>query len=99
MIKKFRISYNKIITYIILLILSAVILMPVIFMICGSLMGKSEILNSFGNLITDNKSVNGKFHIIPEQVTLIGYADVFFQCGICRSSDRRQLLRDVRQHG
>ncbi len=77
MIKKFRISYNKIITYIILLILSAVILMPVIFMICGSLMGKSEILNSFGNLITDNKSVNGKFHIIPEQVTLIGYADVF----------------------
>lgn len=77
MIKKFRIPYNKIITYIILIILSIVILMPVIFMICGSLMGKSEILNSFGNLITSNNTVKGKFHIIPDQVTLIGFADVF----------------------
>ena len=76
MIKKFRFSYSKIISYIILSLLSVVVLMPVVFMICGSLMGKSEILNSFGNLIT-NDNTDSNFHIIPNQITLMGYADVF----------------------
>ena len=76
MVKKFRFSYGKIISYIILSLLSVVVLMPVVFMICGSLMGKSEILNSFGNLIT-NDNTDSNFHIIPNQITLMGYADVF----------------------
>ena len=76
MVKRFRVSYGKIISYIILSLLSVVVLMPVVFMICGSLMGKSEILNSFGNLIT-NDNTDSNFHIIPNQITLMGYADVF----------------------
>ena len=76
MVKRFRFSYGKIISYIILSLLSVVVLMPVVFMICGSLMGKSEILNSFGNLIT-NDNTDSNFHIIPNQITLMGYADVF----------------------
>ena len=63
MVKRFRFSYGKIISYIILSLLSVVVLMPVVFMICGSLMGKSEILNSFGNLIT-NDNTDSNFHII-----------------------------------
>ena len=75
MVKRFRFSYGKIISYIILSLLSVVVLMPVVFMICGSLMGKSEKLNSFGNLITNEKTDSN--FIIPNQITLMGYADVF----------------------
>ena len=39
-------------------------------------MGKSEILNSYGNTISSSGSEN-YFHIIPEQATLKGYLDVF----------------------
>lgn len=76
MIKKFKKSYFKILSYIILLILSLIVLLPVIFMVCGSFMGKSEILNSYGNTISSSGSEN-YFHIIPEQATLKGYLDVF----------------------
>lgn len=76
MIKK-GFSYRKIISYIILSLLSVVVLMPVVFMFCGSLMGKSEILSSFGNLLTNDNTADSSFHIIPNQVTLMGYADVF----------------------
>ncbi len=45
-------------------------------MVCGSFMGKSEILNSYGNTISSISS-ESFFHIIPEQATLKGYSEVF----------------------
>jgi len=56
MIKKLKQSYFKIIIYIVLIALAFVVLLPVIFMICGSFMGKSEILNSYGNTISSISS-------------------------------------------
>ncbi len=76
MIKKLKQSYFKIIIYIILIALAFVVLLPVIFMVCGSFMGKSEILNSYGNTISSISS-ESFFHIIPEQATLKGYSEVF----------------------
>lgn len=76
MIKKLKQSYFKIIIYIILIALAFVVLLPVIFMVCGSFMGKSEILNSYGNTISSVSS-ESFFHIIPEQATLKGYSEVF----------------------
>lgn len=76
MIKKIKGSYLKILSYFILILISLIVLLPVIFMLCGSFMGETEITNSFGNVIESQES-KYHFHIIPDQATLKGYEKVF----------------------
>lgn len=74
--KKIKIIYIKFFSYLILIILSCITILPVIFMFCGSFMGESEIIKSYGSIISSD-TVQQHFHMIPEYVTLQNYAEVF----------------------
>lgn len=45
-------------------------------MVCGSFMGREEIAGSYRSMILSGEG-SQNFHIIPEKVTLQGYAEVF----------------------
>lgn len=66
----------KAVAYFILIILSVIVLFPLVFMVCGSFMGREEIAGSYRSMILSGEE-SQNFHIIPEKVTLQGYAEVF----------------------
>jgi len=63
------------IIYIVLIALATTTLFPILFMAASSFMGRSEVLNSYGAILSGTGKMN--IHIIPNFVTLQGYAEVF----------------------
>lgn len=75
MTKKLKLS--DIASYVVLILLAAVVLFPVLFMFTHSFMSNGEILDSYGVILEAGEAEEIDFHIVPREFSMKGYLEVF----------------------